>query len=570
MQDHLGKKVEIKRSDSLSYSTVMVAGVSCIMLGVIALVLGLGLYGKAVADQYITRAFDLAKTASVSATHGANSIQLAEDVMDIYYSLDEQQRQKCGSDEYLSYFADIDTSSGSDHRVLYHMLQNYIQTDVFSDVYIAMFDDVNNALVYIVDPEEENQFQVGEWEQLEKREVNKYLGWDGQDMLYDISKTERYGWLCTAGYPIRNDQGETVCFVLADVGINTVIRSMIDFAGRISLAMLLFTGLITWILMRHMKNRIVAPINKITDAAEKYAEDKRAGATNTDHFVNLDIHTKDELENLSNVMAYMEHDLSEYEQELMKVATEKERMNTELKMASLIQSSTLPTKFPPYPERTEFDLFASMDPAREVGGDFYDFYLIDDDHLCIVMADVSGKGIPGALFMMISKVIVQSCAMLGLKTAEILNKTNEALCSNNKVDMFVTVWLGILEISTGKITAANAGHEYPFVNSDGHYEVLNDHHGLVIGGMPETKYEEYTIQLKPGDSIFLYTDGIPEANDPDQKFFGMDRLKEALNRRPDASCEETVSIVKEAVDEFVKDADQFDDQTMLCFRYYGK
>ena len=570
MQDHLGKKVEIKRSDSLSYSTVMVAGVSCIMLGVIALVLGLGLYGKAVADQYITRAFDLAKTASVSATHGANSIQLAEDVMDIYYSLDEQQRQKCGSDEYLSYFADIDTSSGSDHRVLYHMLQNYIQTDVFSDVYIAMFDDVNNALVYIVDPEEENQFQVGEWEQLEKREVNKYLGWDGQDMLYDISKTERYGWLCTAGYPIRNDQGETVCFVLADVGINTVIRSMIDFAGRISLAMLLFTGLITWILTRHMKNRIVAPINKITDAAEKYAEDKRAGATNTDHFVNLDIHTKDELENLSNVMAYMEHDLSEYEQELMKVATEKERMNTELKMASLIQSSTLPTKFPPYPERTEFDLFASMDPAREVGGDFYDFYLIDDDHLCIVMADVSGKGIPGALFMMISKVIVQSCAMLGLKTAEILNKTNEALCSNNKVDMFVTVWLGILEISTGKITAANAGHEYPFVNSDGHYEVLNDHHGLVIGGMPETKYEEYTIQLKPGDSIFLYTDGIPEANDPDQKFFGMDRLKEALNRRPDASCEETVSIVKEAVDEFVKDADQFDDQTMLCFRYYGK
>ena len=248
---------------------------------------------------------------------------------------------------------------------------------------------------------------------------------------------------------------------------------------------------------------------------------------------------------------------------------EKERITTELHMANRIQNSMLPHIFPPFPDRREFDVYASMDPAREVGGDFYDFFLIDSDHLCLVMADVSGKGIPAALFMMISKVILQSCAMLGRSPGEILTKTNEAICSDNQVDMFVTVWLGILEISTGKITAANAGHEYPVLKQNGKFELLKDKHGFVIGGMEGMRYKEYELQLLPGDKLFLYTDGVPEATDAESQMFGMERMLSALNGAPDAAPETILNNVRSAVDGFVKDAEQFDDLTMLCLEYKG-
>ena len=250
-------------------------------------------------------------------------------------------------------------------------------------------------------------------------------------------------------------------------------------------------------------------------------------------------------------------------------AVEQERLNTELKMASQIQGSVLPHDFPPFPDRTEFDIYASMDPAREVGGDFYDYYLIDDDHLGLVIADVSGKGIPASLFMMISKVIVQSCAMLGQGPANILSKTNEAICSNNQVDMFVTAWVGILEISTGRLTAANAGHEYPALMKNGVFSLLKDKHSFVIGGMEDVPYREYELFLEPGDKLFLYTDGLPEATDAAGKMFGKERILQALNEAASASPRDTLNHVADAVNAFVKDAEQFDDLTMLCLEYRG-
>ena len=250
-------------------------------------------------------------------------------------------------------------------------------------------------------------------------------------------------------------------------------------------------------------------------------------------------------------------------------AVNKERLETELKTATRIQQSMLPHDFPPFPERKEFDIFASMTPARDVGGDFYDFFMIDDDHLCLVMADVSGKGIPAALYMMVSKIILQSCARLGQSAAAILNKTNEAMCSNNQVDMFVTVWLGILEISTGRITAANAGHEYPALMRGGQFSLLKVKHGLVIGGMEGMRYHEYEIALKPGDKLFLYTDGVPEATDRDNNMFGTGRMIESLNANPAATPRETLKNVHSAVNSFVNEAEQFDDLTMLCITYNG-
>ena len=249
---------------------------------------------------------------------------------------------------------------------------------------------------------------------------------------------------------------------------------------------------------------------------------------------------------------------------------ERARISTELHMANRIQTSMLPGTFPAFPDRHEFDIYASMTPAKEVGGDFYDFFLIDDDHLCMVIADVSGKGIPAALFMMISKVIVRSCARLGKSPEEILEKTNTGLSSGNTTEMFVTVWLGILEISTGKLTAANAGHEYPVLRQGGGpFALYKDKHGFVIGGMPDMKYKEYEIQLQPGDKLFLYTDGVTEAADSALELFGTDRLTDALNTDPDASPETILMNVRKAVDDFVKEAEQFDDLTMLCLEYKG-
>ena len=249
---------------------------------------------------------------------------------------------------------------------------------------------------------------------------------------------------------------------------------------------------------------------------------------------------------------------------------ESSRLETELTMASSIQSDMLPNIYPAFPERPEFDIFASMDPAKEVGGDFYDFFLVDDDHLCLVMADVSGKGVPAALFMMASKIIIASHAKLGKTPAQILTDTNDAICSNNREEMFVTVWLGILELSTGKLTAANAGHEYPVLQqADGKFELVKDKHGFVVGGMDGIRYKEYELQMKPGSKLFLYTDGVPEATDAQGELFGTERMLDALNGDVAASPEQTLKQVRASVDGFVNEAEQFDDLTMLCVEYRG-
>ena len=242
----------------------------------------------------------------------------------------------------------------------------------------------------------------------------------------------------------------------------------------------------------------------------------------------------------------------------------------ELDTAGKIQSSMLPNIFPPFPDRAEFEIYASMDPAREVGGDFYDFFTIDDDHLCLVIADVSGKGIPGAMFMMISRIILKSTAMLGKGPAKTLEIANKAICANNKEGMFVTVWLGILEISTGKLTAANAGHEYPvFMKYGKPYELIKDKHGLVIGAFEDSAYTEYELIMEKGDKLFVFTDGVPEATDKNNKQFGIEELLKALNVVTAADPKQTLQFVKTSVEAFVKEADPFDDLTMLCLQYNG-
>ena len=244
------------------------------------------------------------------------------------------------------------------------------------------------------------------------------------------------------------------------------------------------------------------------------------------------------------------------------------RINEELEFARSIQTSALPQNFD-FPNRNEFHLYASMDTAKEVGGDFYDFFFIDKNKLALVIADVSGKGIPASLFMMRSKATIKGLAESGKSPAEIFNKANQLLCEGNDAEMFVTVWLGIIDLETGIMQCANAGHEYPAIRLAGAdaYELYKDKHGLVLGGMEGARYRQYEIQLHPGDRLFVYTDGVPEANDEAGKQFGTDRMLEALNSGSHMSVRETLPAVKRQIDVFAGAADQFDDITMLCFEY---
>ena len=279
--------------------------------------------------------------------------------------------------------------------------------------------------------------------------------------------------------------------------------------------------------------------------------------------------TDDEIQILAEAFTDLTKRTQDYIQEIIAITAETKRIGTELALATRIQADMLPNIFPAFPERPDFDIYATMDPAKEVGGDFYDFFLIDDNHLGLVMADVSGKGVPAALFMMISKILVQNYAMTGRSPAEVLRAVNDQICSNNREEMFVTVWFGILDTQTGKITAANAGHEYPaLMPAGGQFELVKDKHGFVIGGMEGVRYREYELQLTPGAKLFLYTDGVPEATDANSELFGTERMLAALNAAP-AAPDGILKQVRAAVDGFVRDAEQFDDLTMLCLEYKG-
>ena len=254
-----------------------------------------------------------------------------------------------------------------------------------------------------------------------------------------------------------------------------------------------------------------------------------------------------------------------------KAETEKtERLATELGLASAIQTNVIPNIFPVFPERKEFDLYASMTPAKEVGGDFYDFFFVDEDHIALVMADVSGKGIPAALFMMVARTLIKNRAMLGGKPSEILYDVNNQLCEGNVAGLFVTVWLGIIEVSTGKGISANAGHEHPVLRSAGdEYRLVVYKHSPVVAAMEDMTFKDHEFELKPGDSLFVYTDGVAEATNSSDELLGTDRMLDALNKDPDAKPERVLENVMDGIEEFVQGAEQFDDITMLALSYNG-
>lgn len=369
----------------------------------------------------------------------------------------------------------------------------------------------------------------------------------------------------TSLVPITNSKGKVTAILCVQRPMSELTKGKQTYLNCIALSMILlsiFGCISASIFIRH---QFVIPIKKIIAESERFAQEN----TTTDELDFAHISTIREISALGSSIEKMEHDTIQYMKNLASITAEKERIGTELELATKIQANMLPNIFPAFPDIEDFDIFASMNPAKEVGGDFYDFFLIDDDHIALVMADVSGKGIPAALFMMISKILVNNYTMMGGSPGEILTKVNNSICKNNKNDMFVTVWLGILTISSGHLIASNAGHEYPVIHKpDGSFEIFKDKHGIVVGCMEGVPYKDYELALEKGSTLFLYTDGVPEATDSNNQLFGMERMLDALNKMPDASPQQLLENVKSSVDDFVGDAPQFDDLTMLALKLF--
>ena len=336
-------------------------------------------------------------------------------------------------------------------------------------------------------------------------------------------------------------------------GIQTVIQSCLLLSALILLFVTLFTG--------RFSKRISDPLKKLE------IDVRQISGGNLDN--RTQVSTDDEIGSLADSFNHMTDSLQKYIADLKDVTAKEERIVGELAAATNIQASMLPRNFKDI-SRREFDLYASMAPAKEVGGDFYDFFLIDDDHIGLVMADVSGKGVPAALFMVVAKTLIKNRALLGESPAEILKNVNEQLCENNDADLFVTVWLAIIEISTGKGIAANAGHEHPAIRrAGGQYELVSYRHSPAVATMEGLRFREHPFELHPGDRLFVYTDGVPEATNAANELFGNDRMLEALNRNPDALPINLLNTVRKEIDDFVGDAPQFDDITMMNFFYTG-
>ena len=370
----------------------------------------------------------------------------------------------------------------------------------------------------------------------------------------------------TAMVPLKTADGKTTAILCVQRQMENLVQVRNGYIGKVLFVMISLMVLVIVGQIIYLDRVLIRPVRRITNEASRFAKENKK----TEKSLTSAVRNNDEIGVLADSIDRMEERILKYVDDLTRVTAEKERINTELTLATKIQASMLPNTYPAFPERREFDIYASMDPAKEVGGDFYDFFLVDDDHLCLVIADVSGKGIPAALFMMASKIIISNFANMGKTPAEILTAANDSICAGNRENMFVTVWIGILEISTGRLTAANAGHEYPvLMQPEGKFELFRDKHGFVLGGMEGMSYREYTVDLRPGSKLFLYTDGVPEASDSKNELFGADRMIVALNEAPGSSPKELLEAVRRRVDGFVKDAEQFDDLTMLCIEYKG-
>ena len=397
-----------------------------------------------------------------------------------------------------------------------------------------------------------------------QEEVEQIMTTGERSAVYFYSYTEASGAHTTAGIPVKDSSGKVVAFLGVEKAMTALDNARRTYVWNVMGITVLSVALFLLAYIGFLRKEVVSPILTIAGEAQRFAEDNVARLD-----LLAQIRKKDEIGALARVIGKMETDIVQYVENLTAVTAEKERIGAELNVATQIQADMLPRIFPPFPERDEFDIYATMTPAREVGGDFYDFFLVDQDHLAVVIADVSGKGVPAALFMVIAKTLIKNHAQAGMDPSCVFETVNNQLCENNESGMFVTAFLGVLEISTGRFTYVNAGHNPPLVALEAQpYHRLPSKRGFVLAGMEDVHYQQQEIIFHPGDCIFLYTDGVTEALNPNNVLYSEERLKVFFTRTDLAgkSLEEQLKLLHGDIAAFAAGAEQADDITMLLLR----
>ena len=374
-----------------------------------------------------------------------------------------------------------------------------------------------------------------------------------------------YGYNYTGVSVILDENGNAIAEIQYILDMSEVRAYLNSFLINMLLISFAIIGITIILYIFFVRKMVTKPVGKLTAFTQEIT---KTGTFENQH---IDIKTGDEIESLSQSFNFMLAELENYIANLSKVTAEKERIGAELDIAKHIQASMLPCIFPAFPERKEFDIYATMEPAKEVGGDFYDFFMVDDTHLAIVMADVSGKGVPAALFMVIGKTLIKDHTTPGRDLGKVFTEVNQLLCESNSEELFITAFEGVLDLVTGEFVYVNAGHEMPFIcKAGGDFEPYKIRAGFVLAGMEGMKYRAGSTRLEPGDKIFQYTDGVTEATNLKNELYGMNRLGAILNKVKGGTPNDILPAIKKDIDEFVGDADQFDDITMLCLEYKAR
>lgn len=501
----------------------------------------------------------------------------------------------------LLYYDNIDYDMKDDDEIydMYQEIKKKGDALVMSS-YLDCFEDVEETLrefrdatpendyIYYVDydPEQDNIVFIADIRDNIRSKDKDYFCpgsvWELEDKAFELMTSKEGkgytvysiggGMVVTKLCEVVSEEGEELGYI----GVDTFLSDVVSNKHRFLLFFFIFIGildlLLSYVMMMILKHSIVRPVEKLEQGGHEFINRLGTEITSAPHyFANLGLYTGDEIENLWLTMADLEINIAVSMKTIKKMTSEKERAEAELALANQIQRSMLPSVFPAFPDRNEFDLYADMVPAKNVGGDLYDFFLIDEDHLALVIGDVSGKGITAALFMVMAKHLIKSQTMAdGADPVKIFTAVNSMLMEENEAMLFVTAFLGILTLSTGHMVSANAGHEYPAVRrKDGLFYYEQDAHAMPLAIRKKNKFVEHELTLQPGDTLYLFTDGITEASNKDEEMFQKERLLEVLNENPDAGPRELDILVRQRVSEFVADAEQFDDMTTLCLKYYG-
>ena len=579
------KKEKIKPRFDLGFKLNIMTIIGMVVLAIVLLLVTDKFYEQKINEIYYQRAEQVADSVTEGFAGAVPVSAYVDMINDESFKEAKRQAIESNDDKYIidwmkarpsiySFEEDVD-ENGNEVTKYYTFYEEYMFFSKYLKNQQAIFNLKSVYLQYVkdgvtynlMDPSEKLTFIGSVDDPVEEFATYK------DDEPIDATVYEYKGdWLCTASEVISDTDingNELVAHVCVDFDLSNVTEDRNWFLIHSAVFVIVLTLVVILISLLLTGKFVTKPLKRLSQGATGFAKNEDEGFSMED-VINLPIKSNDEIGDLYNEIRSMQRRIVDGANKLTKITAERERVNTELNMATRIQASMLPNIFPAFPDRKEFDLYASMDPAKEVGGDFYDFGMIDDNHLFMLIADVSDKGIPAALFMMSTKILINYRAKKGGTPAEIITDVNEQISMDNEEMMFVTVWMGILDLQTGIMQCTNAGHEYPFIRTkDEGFKVYIDKRGAMVGVNPEAVYENYELTFEKGDAIFVYTDGIPEAINASEEMYGMDKLEQTLNSIEDKEPEGILRAVKEDVDNFAQHTMQADDLTMLCVEYKG-